>query len=135
MIKKIVFLSGPMSRVPEDKALNWRKRAVELLSDKFTVKHAYRGREKKETFPDYRLAVIRDKYDVLHSDVLLVNDVDIGGSMIGTAMEILIAFQNNIPVIVFGDGHPNNYFLNYHSHVRCKTLEEACDLINNMFSD
>jgi len=132
---KTVFLSGPMRGVPREEARGWREKAAKLLEKKFVTKHAYRGREEKETFQDYRLAVVRDKYDITHSDILLVNDSFPNASMVGTSMEVLLAFQNNIPVIIFGEGHPKDYFLNYHSHVRCKGLEEACKLINDMFYD
>lgn len=133
--KKTVFLSGPMRGIPREEGVGWRKKAIKLLSEKFNVKHAYRGREEKETFTDPRLAVIRDKYDILHSDIMLVNDTFENASMIGTAMEVFLAHQNNIPVILFGNGHSKDYFLNYHSHARCENLEEACLLINTMFFD
>lgn len=134
-MKKTVFLSGPMRGLLRDEARKWREKAQKLLANKFHTKHAFRGREKQEAFSDYRLAVGRDKYDVIHSDILLVNDLYPNVSMIGTSMEVLLAFQQNIPIIIFGDGHPKDYFLNYHSHVRCKNLSEACKLINEMFYD
>lgn len=134
-MKKTVFLCGPMSGILREVGLGWRKDATKLLSANFIVKHAYRGRETKETFSDPRMAVARDKYDVHRSDVLIVNDTFPEASMIGTAMEVFLAFENHIPVIVFGDAHDQDYFLNYHSHVRCSSLEEACELINRMFVD
>lgn len=134
-MKKTVFLSGPMRGIPRVEGLAWRKEAIKLLSDKFNVKHAYRGREEKETFTDTRSAVIRDKYDILHSDILIVNDISSTASMIGTSMEVLLAFQNSIPVFIFGEGHKEDYFLNYHSNGRFSSLEEVCDMINKMFYD
>lgn len=134
-MKKTVFLCGPMRGIPKKDALSWRKKATELLSAKFIVKHAYRGREEKETFLDPRSAVARDKYDVLKSDILIVNDTFTDASMIGTAMEVLLAFENHIPVVVFGTAHNKDYFLNYHSHARCSSLKEACELVNRMFFD
>ena len=134
-MKKVIFLSGPMKGVSRKESLAWRKKARDLLSKKFVVKHAYRGREVKETFDDPRSAVARDKYDVLHSDLLLVSDISPNASMIGTAMEVLLAYENNIPVILFGIGHEKDYFLNYHSHVGYTSLEEACEMINRMFLD
>jgi len=133
--KKTVFLSGPMRGILRQEGLTWRRTARKLLSSHFFTKHAYRGREEKETFTDYRSAVIRDKYDILHCDLVLVNDTLADASMVGTAMEVLIAFENNIPVILFGTGHEKDYFLNYHSQARFATLAEACEMINKMFAD
>ena len=134
-MKKTIFLSGPMRGIPRIEGLGWRKKAIELLSNNFTVKHAYRGREKGETFSDPRSAVIRDKYDIAHSDIVIVNDTFPTASMIGTAMEVLLAFEHSIPVFIFGEGHKDDYFLNYHSHGRFSSLEEVCDMVNKMFVD
>ncbi len=134
-MKKTVFLCGPMKGIKRKNGLNWRNKATELLSSNFIVKHAYRGREEKETFLDSRSAVARDKYDVLKSDILIVNDTFEDVSMIGTSMEVLLAFENHIPIILFGRAHDQDYFLNYHSHARCYSLQEACKLANRMFSD
>ena len=73
-MKKQVFLSGPIRGVTREESLTWRKKATEYLSGKFDVVHALRGREEKETFTDYRAAVIRDLNDVKNSDILLVNE-------------------------------------------------------------
>jgi len=132
-IKKTIFLSGPMRGMPRDEALAWREEAIKLLSAKFDVIHAYRGREKHETFSDPRLAIIRDKSDILKSDLILVNCSNENMSMIGTSMEILFAFSHDKPVIAFGGAHPNDYWLNYHIHTRETSLDAACDLINKMF--
>lgn len=134
-MKKTIFLSGPMRGISREEGLSWRIKASEMLSEKFNVKHAYRGREEKETFSDPRSAVIRDKYDILHSDLVIINDISENASMIGTAMEVLLAYENNIPVFIFGDGHIKDYFLNYHSHGRYSTLDEVCEMVNKMFSD
>ena len=133
--KKIIFLSGPMLGVSRPEALAWRRKAGEFLSGKFSILHAYRGREEKETFSDSRAAIIRDKDDILRCDIMLVNDTHENASMIGTAMEIFFAFLHNKPIIVFGNAHPKDYWLNYHIHLRTNTLKEACDLINKMFAE
>lgn len=133
-MKKTVFLSGPMRGVSRDVSLGWRNMATTLLSDKFDVVHAMRGREEKETFTDPRAAVIRDLNDIKSADIVLVNDTVEGCSMIGTSMEVFFAHQLIKPVIVFGDAHDKDYWLNYHTHLRVKDLEEACRVINEMFA-
>lgn len=135
MAKKIIFLCGPMKGIPREEAQAWRKKAETLLKKKFKLLHAYRGREEKETFPDPKGAVIRDKQDIERSSILLVNDTYPNASMIGTSMEVFFAHQLNKAVIVFGNAHKNDYWLNYHSHVRVDTLEKACQLIKKLFAE
>jgi nucleoside 2-deoxyribosyltransferase len=132
-MKKQIFLSGPIKGISREESLTWRIKATEYLSKNFEVIHALRGREEKETFTDYKVAVIRDLSDIKNSDILLVNDTLENCSMIGTSMEVFYAFQQNKPVIVFGNAHNKDYFLNYHTHLRTNTLEEACDVLVKMF--
>lgn len=133
-MKKCVFLCGPIRKITRKESLTWRKKAIKRLSPKFEVVHALRGREIKETFTDYRAAVIRDFNDIKNSDILLVNDTILDCSMIGTSMEIFYANQQNIPIIVFGHAHDKDYFMNYHIHLRVDSLEDACEVLVKMFS-
>lgn len=133
--QKTVFLSGPMRGIKRSEGLAWRNKAKEILEKNFIVLHAYRGREEKETFTDPRGAVIRDKNDISHSDIVIVNDTNPNASMIGTAMEVYLAHSLNKVVIIFGQGHIDDYWLNYHSHIRAKDLEEACEIVNKLFID
>ncbi len=122
-----------MRGIPRNVSLEWRKIATEVLSENFTVLHAMRGREEKETFTDSRAAVIRDINDIKSADIILVNDTIENCSMIGTSMEVFFAHQLNKPIIVFGVAHDKDYWLNYHTHLRVDNLESACDVINKMF--
>lgn len=132
-MKKRIFLSGPMRGIPREESLAWREKAIKLLEQNFDVLHAFRGREEKETFTDPRAAVARDLSDIKGTDILLVNDSIENCSMIGTSMEVFFAFQQNKPVIIFGNAHDKDYWLSYHSHLRTKNLDEACDVLNRMF--
>lgn len=129
---KRVFLSGPIRGISREDSLGWRTKATKLLGD-FNVNHALRNREEKETLPDSRLAIIRDKRDIDMSDIVLVNDEFVGVTMIGTAMEIIYAHERNKVIIVFGVTNEKDYWLNYHCHVRARNLEEACSIINTFF--
>lgn len=133
--RKIVFLSGAMRGIPRAEGLAWRNDVKKLLEPQFKVLHAYRGREEKETFTDPRCAVIRDKSDIMRSDIMIVSDTNADASMIGTAMEVFFAHSLNKFVIIFGNGHPNDYWLNYHSHLRVETYQEACEFINKFLSE
>lgn len=136
---KTIFLAGPMrgfsTGSAREQTLAWRHEISDKLKDIFIVKHAYRGRELKETFPDSKGAVIRDKQDILNSDIVIVNDSFENASMIGTSMEVLLAFQNNKPIIVFGDAHKGDYWLDYHATLRVKNLQEACNICRTLFHD
>ncbi len=134
MKKKTIFLCGPMRGVDRKLSLGWRKEASRILSSKFRVVHAMRGREVKETFSDYRAAVARDLSDVKEADIILVNDTLENASMIGTSMEIFFAHSLHKPVIIFGNAHENDYWLNYHSHSRFKDMKEACMVLSSLFS-
>jgi len=133
--RKTVFLSGPMRGIPRSEGLAWRNKIKDILGKNFTVLHAYRGREEKESFTDPRGAVIRDKNDIFRSEIVIVNDTNPNASMIGTAMEVYLAHSLNKIVIIFGQAHVDDYWLNYHSHIRAKDLEEACDIVNKLFID
>ena len=126
---KKIFLSGPIRGLPRSESLGWRDEAAKRLSASFVTAHALRGREEKETLPDPRLAIGRDKMDISESDIVLVNDTFPNASMIGTAMEVMHAHSCGKIVILFGDAHLQDYWLNYHSHARVQDLEAACDLL------
>lgn len=130
-----VFLSGPIRGLTREESLGWRRRAAELLAPEATVVHALRGREVKETLPDPRIAINRDKSDIQSSKILLVNDTFANASMIGTAMEVIYAFEAGKLVVLFGQGHEADYWLNYHSHVRFANIEEACAFIKEHYND
>lgn len=130
-----VFLSGPIRGLPREQSLGWRETATKLLKPKATTSHALRGREEKETLPDPRIAVHRDKRDIRQSDIVLVNDTFGSASMIGTSMEVIYAFEQDKLVILFGSAHEKDYWLNYHSYARFATLEEACTFILEHYCD
>ena len=127
-----VFLSGPIRGISREHSLAWRVKAADLLKE-FTVIHALRNRELQETLPDPRLAIIRDKNDIDSADIMLVNDEFGDASMIGTSMEVIYAHERGKIIIIFGNEHEKDYWLNYHSHARVRTLEDACRLITDFF--
>lgn len=123
-----------MKGISKEIALGWRNEATTKLSVKFNVIHAMRGREEKEAFLDFKAAIARDKDDIIKSDIILVNDTFNKSSMIGTAMEVLFAYELHKIIIIFGKAHKGDYWLDYHSHTRCKDLNEACKYLKQLFS-
>jgi hypothetical protein len=134
-ISRTVFLSGPIRGVPRPQAVEWRRRAVALLSPSFAVLNPLRGREGGETLPNPSVAVQRDKADILRSDIVLVNDSVREASMIGTAMEVMFAWEHRKLVVVFGAAHFPDYWLDGHSHVRFDRLEESIECLQAHFRD
>jgi nucleoside 2-deoxyribosyltransferase len=130
---KTIFLSGPMRGVPRDVSLSWRINLEKKLEGKFNVLHAFRGREEKETMPDPKGAVIRDKNDIINSDLIVVNDTFENVSMVGTSMEIFFANSLNKPIIVFGNVNKGNYWYDAHIHIRVGTIEEVEDVLIKLF--
>ena len=134
---KTIFLAGPMRGFSDAEGrkitLEWKKKKKKILSSHFIVKHAYRGRENGETFSDSKGAIMRDKQDVLNADIIIVNDTISGASMIGTSMEVLFAFLHNKTIIVFGDAHKGDYWLDYHATMRVKHMDEAIRICKDLF--
>jgi hypothetical protein len=130
---KTIFLSGPMRGVPRAVSLGWRLDLEKKLAGNFKILHAFRGREEKETMPDPRGAVIRDKNDIINSDLIVVNDTFENVSMVGTSMEIIFANSLNKPIIVFGNVNKGNYWYDAHIHIRVNTVEEVEELLLKLF--
>ena len=45
--------------------------------------------------------------------------------MIGTSMEVFYAYTLDKIVIIFGNAYKEDYWLNYHSHIRVDSLEKS----------
>jgi len=130
---KTIFLSGPIRGLERTDSLSWRNDAEAKLCKDFTVLNPLRNREEKGSFPFPKGIVIRDKSDILKSDIILVNDEFPTATMIGTAMEVIYAHQLDKVIILFGEGHDGDLWLEYHSHMRFKTMDEAIEFIIKMF--
>lgn len=122
-----------MRGLSREETLGWRNRAIALLKGNFNTVHALRGREERETFNDGRLAIVRDKRDIDNADIVLVNDSFPSASMIGTSMEVLYAFEKGKVVIVFGNAHCPDYWLDNHIQARFDSIEAACETLNKLF--
>jgi hypothetical protein len=102
----------PDERYERAVAIAWRNETKDYLGEGFEVVHAYRGREEKETFPDPKGAIVRDKND---SDIMLMNDSFSQASMIGISMEVFFANELGKPIIAFGQAHKGDYWLEHHA--------------------
>ncbi len=127
-----VYLAGGIQGV--DDPFSWRIWATEWLRvhDMVAV-DPLRGKV-KEDFDDYncREIIVRDKADICSCDVVLANIDDLRRPYIGTAMEILFAWERGIPVVVCSEY--KSYWLEYHSVAQFSTLCECLEYILEYWS-
>ena len=158
MIK--VYLSGPMSGLIVQEATKRRFFYEQNLGPEFeTISpmrdwHLISGRE----FEDYADDIIapqvdkpesttnfacdkeifmRDKFDVIHSDCVIVDVLDSKKVSIGTAFEIAWANEFTVPIILVMEEKDNPHdhaFIKECSSFRVHTRERAVDVIRSVFN-
>ena len=126
---KTIYLCGPINGCSDDEATTWRERVKAYLRTggrawtRDPMDRDYRGHEAAA----YREIVELDKRDVRESDAVLVN---YSKPSIGTAMEILYAWEIGKPVVLWvdladADLAPLSPWLRYHSTTIVYTFEDA----------
>ena len=127
-----VYLSGSIDNLTFEEALDWREKASYILSKYGIVTfNPLRGMDPdKPRSLEPSEAVTRDKRDIRSSDVLLVN-LTHHVCYKGTMMEILYAWEHEIPVVIFyGDAKENlGYWVEYHATKVVKTMDQAIEYI------
>lgn len=73
-----------------------------------------------------------DLYKLRHSDLVLAN-LDHINTSIGSAMELQVAHDNNIPIVTFGDIKSIHPWVVDTIWRNNDTLDDACDYIMNYF--
>ena len=134
-----IYLAGAMSGLTFEESNEWRKYVKDIFYDE-----NFNGNIIKCINPNdyYNFQIIKHKsehevkefdlYKLKHSDLVLVNLENINTS-IGSAMELQVAHDTNIPIIAFGD------VINVHPWIADTiwrtedTLENACEYIVNYF--
>lgn len=122
-----VYLAGPINGCSDDEATTWREwfkgfnvgwaRETFVFVD--PMKRDYRGKEAE----NYQEIVDLDKRDIRGVDVVVVMYVK---PSVGTAMEVLYAWNLGIPVIVIDEsGKPLSPWLKYHASAVVTSKEEA----------
>lgn len=116
-----IYLCGPINGCTDAEANDWRALVKELWSGSTIdpMRRDYRGREAENV----RDIVELDKIDVLSSDVVLVN---YDKPSVGTAMEVLYAFERGkLVIVVAREGASISPWLRYHSHRICQSFNAA----------
>lgn len=121
-----VYLAGPIHGCADAEVKEWRARAKWLIEPYYEVIDPatwdFRGSE------DEHVAEIveRDKTAISVSDRVLVNLWRLGA---GTCMEILEAWNLEIPVVVIVPEGPVSPWIRYHANAVVGTLDEAVALL------
>tara|TARA_R110000764_G_scaffold36736_2_gene82009 strand:+ start:35464 stop:35868 length:405 start_codon:yes stop_codon:yes gene_type:complete len=128
---KTIYLCGPINGCTDDEAHTWRERVKEyaatIATPRFETRDPmdrdYRGKEGESI----REIVDLDKRDVRESHVVLVN---YSKPSVGTAMEILYAWQMGTPVIIWARGGVTlSPWLVYHSTAIVHTFVDAMEAV------
>lgn len=118
----MIYLCGPINGRSTRACKAWREKAKALLGrpTKDPMDRDYRGKEAE----NLKILVEKDKEEIRGCIAVLAY---VDKPSIGTAMEILYAWERNIKVVVVNaTGKPPSPWLAYHADLIVETLEDAC---------
>ena len=127
---KTLYLCGPINGCTNEECRNWREFVKTLWPGETLdpMRRDYRGREGESV----NEIVEFDKIDILNSEALIVN---FDRPSVGTAMEILFAFERGkLVVIIAADSTVISPWLRYHSHYIENSFAAGCKRIADFFS-
>ena len=124
-----VYLAGPIFDCTDAECRDWREYATEKLDCRTVdpMRRDYRGVEEESVVEIVEL----DKLDIIGVDYVLVNYGDIPPGSVGTAMEILFAWEQHKPVIIVTSQSKVSPWLTYHSYLILGSLDAAIVYINS----
>jgi nucleoside 2-deoxyribosyltransferase len=116
------YLAGPINGKTDAECKNWRDAIKRLMPDCVDpMTRDFRGREAENV----EAIVEGDKADIDACNVVLVHYSE---PSVGTAMEVLYAWETGIRVVVWDvSGKPLSPWLRYHAHSVVETLEQAVE--------
>lgn len=127
---KRIYLAGPIAGCSDAECKDWREYAKQWLYQRQAegvdpLRRDYRLADEQQHWP-YREIVELDKYDIRGCDAVLVHWTRMS---IGTAMEVLFAWENKKPVIVAIDTKTVQLspWLLYHATELVPDLQSALD--------
>jgi nucleoside 2-deoxyribosyltransferase len=124
-----IYLSGPIADCTDEEAGAWREYASLQLHDQ--VFNPFKDRDFRENAEGNEVEIVEgDKADIMASNLVLAN---CWKTATGTCMEIMFAFDHNIPVfIVVPSNRSPSPWLVYHGTIYT-SLDEALHKIREMF--
>jgi nucleoside 2-deoxyribosyltransferase len=126
---KTAYLAGPIFGCDDSEAKDWRNYIIQKWgSDIYfldPMRRDYRGLE-----GDYeREIVVLDKIDIDISDVVIVYYEQ---PSVGTSMEVLYAWERNVPVVIVTTQAKLSPWLMYHSTLVVDTFAKAIDFVERV---
>jgi len=119
---KRIYLAGPIELVSEDVAMEWRADAAAYIAENTECESVDPMHYEDEDSSDANI-VNTDKALIKSCDAVLVDGRTPGW---GTAMEVLFAWERNIPVVVWGvTEYEASKWLRHHSVAVIKSLPQA----------
>ena len=138
---KIVYLAGPIRGLTHDDArYGWRLEFSLLLSRHSHILCTSPMRDIDEKSPiDESAIVCRDKYDVINSDLVVVNFLGSQIGSLGTAVEFGWADMAEVPIMCIIEENPvtnphDHPILNKLSGYTAHSLDEAARLTISMLT-
>ena len=126
-----IYLSGPIEHVSVETAGAWRRRAAKQLHEIYGISAIdpthYDGAADGLTPTEI---VTRDLFLLGQADGAIF-DVRTRAPMVGTSIELRVAWEMNIPTVAWGLGPDDKMsaFLRYHATKIVKELTDAVDYI------
>lgn len=126
-----VYLAGPIFQCEDHECITWREDVKSQLPSDCEVfdpmDRDYRG----QTDEFFREIVEDDKAHIDQCHILLVNYLK---ASVGTAMEILYAWERGKQVVIVHQNHEVSPWMLYHCHKLCRSLPEAINYIQDLSS-
>ena len=119
-----VYLAGP---IPTQK--KWREKITQSLKELNHEIIVFNPENFENTYSPATI-VNYDKSIIKKCDLLIANITRLSA---GTSMEILYAWERDIPVLLIANKEIKNPWLIHHSSFIVKNLEEAVNILNNHF--
>jgi nucleoside 2-deoxyribosyltransferase len=119
-----IYLAGP---IPTQN--NWRDIISKKISQINSDVTIYNPENFENTYSPATI-VNYDKSIIKNCDLLIANITRLSA---GTSMEILYAWERDIPVLLIANKEIKNPWLIYHSSFIVKNLKEAIDVFENNF--
>ena len=128
-----VYLSGPIKDASDEEAIVWREEAEGVLHNgNIKTLNPMRRDYRDDPCAHLPMLVENDKIDIEFSDVLLVNFLK---PSVGTAIEIIHAWERGKRIITVCEEYTQDAWLVYHSHHIYRTLDEAYEKIFELRSE
>ena len=110
MSRAKVYLSGPMAGLSYEQGTEWRDYVKDKLGNDINCLSPYRGKDYfkgqvitnqvySQVMSTPKAITIRDRWDTVNADVVLVNLTDYQKFSVGTIMEIAWADAARVPVV------------------------------------